>query len=459
MEKGNKNLVLGLVVVTSFITPFLGASVNIALPAMGDHFSMSAVTLSWVAMSYLLSSAVFLVPMGKLADRVGRVRIFIYGTIIVSLSSFSCAWATSTGMLLALRVIQGIGSSMMFGTNMAIITSAFPPGQRGKVIGINVTSVYLGLSLAPVLGGLMTHHLGWQSIFLFIGPLGLAVALTGLLLLKLKRSEPVTEPFDYRGSMIYVLSMSALMYGLSTLPDTLAIVLSVTGAAGLLLFGVIEMKIPHPVFDMQLLLKNRLFALSNLAAMINYATTFAVTFLLSLYLQYIKGLTAREAGLLLMVQPVMMALVASFSGRMSDRVRPGVLASLGLAVICAGLVLLAFVGATTSTSYLLFTLVIMGTGFGLFSSPNTNAVMSSVGKKDLGIASATVATMRLTGQMTSMAVATLVIHIFIGQASITESNHTQFLHTLPVVFGIFIPLSLLGIWASLARDRKPSMAG
>jgi MFS family permease len=156
---------------------------------------------------------------------------------------------------------------------------------------------------------------------------------------------------------------------------------------------------------------------------------------------------------MLVVQPALMALVASFSGRLSDRIRPGYLASAGMAIICAGLVLLTFIGAATSTAYLVVSLVIMGTGFGLFSSPNTNAIMSSVEKKDLGIASATVATMRLTGQMLSMAIATLTIHLFIGKEAITAANQGQFLKTLPITFGVFIPLSLLGIWASLSRNK------
>lgn len=443
-------------VITSFITPFLGASVNIALPALGEHFGMDAVTLSWVSMSYLLSSAVFLVPIGKAADQFGRERVFIYGTFIVSVSSFLCAWAVSTGMLLFFRVIQGIGSAMMFGTNMAIVTSAFPPEKRGKAIGINVTAVYLGLSLAPVLGGLMTHHLGWRSIFLFVGPLVFLVALTGIILLRFERTETAVGRFDYRGSLIYLFSMTALMYGLSKLPDGYAIFLAVAGAGGLVLFGRVEMKTGFPVFNMQLFLGNRLFAMSNIAALINYATTFAVTFMLSLYLQYIKGLSPREAGLLLVIQPALMAFVASFSGRLSDRIRPAYIASAGLAVICAGLLLMTLIGRETGTPYLVACLVILGTGFGLFSSPNTNAVMSSVEKKDLGIASATVATMRLTGQMVSMAIATLVIHLFLGNAVLSVANHEQFLRTIPVTFGIFIPLSLLGIWASLSRGKGSS---
>ncbi|MFO7617034.1 MAG: MFS transporter [Bacteroidales bacterium] len=450
----NPILVLALVVITSFLTPFLGSSVNIALPAIASELHMSAVGLSWVSMSFLLSSAVFLVPLGRLADLVGRVRIFIYGTIIVALSSFLCAWSQSEEMLIASRVVQGIGSAMMFGTNMAIVTSVFPPERRGWAIGITVTSVYLGLSAAPVVGGLMTEMLGWRSIFYLTGPLGLGVAVAGLLVLRPGSQEGSGQSFDFKGSLVYVLSMSGLMFGLSKLPQPFAIALVGAGIGGLLLFGWLELRTQAPVFNVRLFLGNRVFALSNLAALINYATTFAVTFILSLYLQYIKGLTPKEAGLLLVAQPVMMALVASFSGRWSDRFPPRLLASGGMAVIAVGLVMLLWLHAGTGSGYLLTALLVLGVGFGLFSSPNTNSVMSSVERKDLGIASATVATMRLTGQMVSMAIATLVIQLFMGNARITPETESAFLKTIPVTFTIFLILIGLGIWASLARERQ-----
>lgn len=449
----NRNIILGLVFVTSFVAPFLGSAVNIALPSIGSHFSMNAITMSWVSMAFLLSSAVFLLPLGRLADLAGRVRIFIFGTIIVALSSIITAWAVSGAMIITLRVIQGIGSAMMFGTNMAIVTSSFPPGQRGKAIGINVTAVYLGLSLAPFLGGVMTQALGWQSIFYITGPIVLAVGLVALITLKPGRVVYEPRSFDYMGSLVYMVSMSGLMYGLSKLPDLFAIVLAVAGMAGLILFARVELKTSMPVFNMRLFLHNRLFALSNLAALINYATTFAVTFILSLYLQYVKGLSPREAGLILVVQPVLMAITASFSGKLSDRYPPWILASSGMGIIAAGLVMLMLIDAGTTHGYLIACLVVLGIGFGLFSSPNTNSVMSSVEGQDLGIASATVATMRLTGQMVSMAIATLVIHIMIGKAPINSTNKDAFLHTIPLTFAIFIIFSLVGIRASMMRSK------
>ena len=449
-----KNFILGLMMISSFIAPFLGSSVNIALPTMSQELGMNAVTMSWVAMAFLLSSAVFLVPLGKLADIIGRVKVYILGNLIVVIASLACALARDASLLIVFRVLQGIGSAMMFGTNMAIITSVFPPNQRGKAIGINVTAVYLGLSVAPVLGGILTQTFGWQSIFLVTIPFGLFVAIAAWLVIRTDWKEAKNESFDYKGSLVYLLSMSCFMYGFSKLPDSYAIGLVVLGGLGLLAFWRIEVKATFPVFNMQLFFGNRLFALSNLAALINYATTFAVTFVLSLYLQFIKGLSPRDAGFILIAQPVMMAIVASFSGKLSDKYSPGILASMGMGIIAAGLALLIPLNGQTTTAYLISCLVLLGIGFGLFSSPNTNAVMSSVEKRYLGTASATVATMRMTGQMVSMGIATLVLHIFIGKEQISVMNEQAFLHSVSLTFAIFIGLSMVGIWASLARGRK-----
>jgi MFS family permease len=229
--------------------------------------------------------------------------------------------------------------------------------------------------------------------------------------------------------------------------------LTVLGLAGFLAFIYIELKLAYPVMNIHLFKNNRVFAFSNLAALINYAATFAITFILSLYLQYIKGLTPKEAGTLLVTQPLVMMVVASFSGRMSDRHDPRILSSTGMAVITVGLIFLSFLDDATVTMYIIGSLVILGTGFGLFSSPNTNSIMSAVEKKFLGVASATVGTMRLTGQMVSMGIATMVMNVFIGNAKIIPSNHYLFIHSTRVIFVLFSFLCFIGVFASLARGK------
>lgn len=450
----NKSLVLILVMVTSFMTPFMSTAVSLALPVISNQFSLNAISMSWVAMSFLLATAVFMVPMGKLSDILGRKKVFIWGNLIVAASSILCALSWSGEVLIAMRVIQGFGSAMMFATSMALITSVYPPKERGKAIGLSVTAVYVGLSASPVIGGFLIGWFGWESLFYVPAPIGIAVAIISYLAIKTDWREAQNEQFDYRGSLLYLVAMSAFMYGFSQLPDPTAIALTVVGAIGIVLFIRVELKATFPVLNMQLFAQNRHFALSNLAALINYATTFAITFLLSLYLEYIKGLSPSDAGILLVTQPAMMALVASFAGRLSDKYDSGWLASGGMAIIAVGLVMLIPLNEATTTSYLIASLAILGFGFGLFSSPNTNAIMSSVEKKYLGIASATVGTMRLTGQMMSMGIATLIIHLFMGSAKIVTSNHPQFMHSARVTFAIFVALCILGIWASLARGKN-----
>jgi MFS family permease len=417
---------------------------------------MGAVGMSWVSMAFMLSSAVFLVPLGKLADIRGRKRIYLLGNVLIALGSAACALSVSGHMLIAFRAFQGVGSAMVFGTGMAIITSVFPPNRRGRAIGISVTAVYLGLSLAPFLGGILTQYLGWRSIFYLTIPFELLVVLVTWRYVKEEWADAKGERFDLPGSLLYLLSMSAFMFGFSHLPGLVPIILVTAGLVGLLGFVFLEMKVSSPVFNMILFTSNRLFAMSNLAALINYATTAAITFLLSLYLQYILGLSPRDAGMILITQPAVMALVASYSGRLSDRRDPRILSSAGMAVIVAGLILLSFLSETSSLSYLVPTLVLVGFGFGMFSSPNSNAIMGSVGKKYLGVASATVGTMRLTGQMMSMGIATLLLQVYIGNRPLSSGLSVEFLASMRTTFVIFAVLCTLGVVASLARGKSKS---
>ena len=452
--KTSRSLILFVVILTSFINPFLGAAINIALPSISEEFSLGAVGMSWVAMAFLLSSAVFLVPLGKLADIKGRKRIFFIGNIIIALSSVFCALSPSGGMLILFRAIQGIGSAMVFGTGVAIISSVYPPKERGKAIGITVTSVYIGLSLAPFLGGILTQYLGWRSIFYATVPFELLVIWITWRYIKEEWADAKGEKFDLSGSVIYLFSMSAFMFGFSRLPELSAIVLAVVGLLGLLGFVIHEMKLTSPIFNIRLLTSNRLFAFSNLAALINYATTFAITFLLSLYLQYVLGLSPRDAGMVLIAQPIMMAIVASISGKLSDKYDPRILSSIGMGVIVGGLIMLSFLTEQSSITYLVVILAVVGFGFGMFSSPNTNAIMGSVDRKYLGVASATVGTMRLTGQMMSMGIATLILRVFIGNNPISSQYAAGFMTSMKTTFMVFVGLCILGVFASLARGKS-----
>jgi len=449
----SKEVVLLVASTASFIFPFMGSSVNIALPSIGSELSLDAVTLGWIATAYILASATLLVPFGRIADIYGRKKVFTYGVIVFTVSSFLSGIAGSAAMLISFRVLQGIGGAMIAGTGVAMLTSVFPAAERGKALGINVAATYAGLSLGPVLGGVLTQHLGWRSIF-FVGvPLGLVVL--GVILRKVKGdwAEAKGEKFDLAGSIIYSLALVVLVYGFTMLPAMLGVWLIVAGVIGLSAFVRWETKMRSPVLDMNLFKNNRVFAFSNLAALINYSATYAVAFFISLYLQYIKGFSPQSAGLILVAMPAVQAVFSPLAGRLSDRIEPGVIASMGMALTTAGLVLFIFLNGKTSLEFIMGALILIGFGFALFSSPNTNAVMGAAPKTAYGVASATVATMRQVGMVFSMGIAMLMFALHIGRVEITPEYYPAFLESMKTSFIIFAVLCFGGIFASLARGK------
>jgi EmrB/QacA subfamily drug resistance transporter len=427
------------------------SSVNVALPAIQKEFGADAVVLSWVATALLLAVAVFLIPLGRIGDIYGRKKIFTLGLGVYTLASLAGAFSVSMSMLIAVRVFQGFGTAMFVTTGMAIVTSVFPPQRRGRAIGLYVSAVYIGLSVGPFAGGLLTQHLGWRSNFGVVVPFGAASIWVTLKYLEGEWADAAGETFDVAGSLLYGASVFLLVYGASLLPQMTAVYMILIGAVTLLAFVHCELRTAQPVFDVRLFSGNRLFAFSCLAALINYAATFAVTFLISLFLQYIKGLSPQAAGSILVVQPVVMACFSPLAGRLSDRIEPRLIASAGMALTVLGLLLFARVGTGTSIYVIIAALVVLGFGFALFSSPNMNAIMGAVDKKFFGIASGTVAAMRLLGQMTSMAVAMVVFAVFIGREQITPANYDLFLKSVRISFGLFAVLCALGIFFSLYR--------
>ncbi len=452
-DRAAKLTALTIASLSSFITPFMISSINIALPVIGKEFKTDAVVLSWVATSYLLAAAVSLVPFGKLADIYGRKKIYMIGMGLFTLTSLLSAVATSAPMLIIFRIFQGAGSAMVFATGIAILSSVYPVEERGKVLGITVAAVYIGLSCGPFFGGFLTHHLSWRSLFLINIPFGVLVILLIVFKLKGEWKGVAGQKFDLTGSIIYGTAIFAFMYGISILPAAMSIILILTGVAGLVAFVKWELVVANPVFEVNLFVSNRTYAFSCLAALINYSATFAVTFLLSLYLQYIKGLPPQGAGVVLVSTPIMMAIFSPFAGRLSDRVEPRVISSLGMGLTAFGLVLLIVLNNHTALMYIIASLMILGFGFALFSSPNINAIMSSVDKRFYGIASASVGTMRLLGQVLSMGIVTLIFSLFIGRAQITPHYYPKLIKSVRVAVIIFSGLSVGGIYFSRYRGQ------
>jgi EmrB/QacA subfamily drug resistance transporter len=453
-EKTSKKTVLLVSTFAAFLTPFLSSAINLALPSIGKDLNANAISLGWVISSFLLSAAIFLLPFGRLADILGRKKIFSTGILLFTISSFLIIFAHSIAYLIVFRIFQGISSAMIFGTSLAIITSVYQPGERGKAMGINITATYLGLSCGPIIGGFLTQYFGWRSIFVFLVPFGVVSLILIKRKIKTEWADAAGEIFDWRGSAIYGIALSSFMYGFSGLPSTLGWIFISIGALLAVLFIYLEKKTSNPVFDIKLILKNKVFAFSGLAALINYSATSATGFFISLYLQYLKGLDSRTAGLIMISQPIAMTLLSPLAGRLSDRKNPGVIASTGMGLTASGLVLLCFIKESTPNFLIVLLLILMGIGFGLFSSPNSNAIMSSVEKRHLGIASGIVGTMRMVGQMMSMGIAMMLISLYIGKETINPSTYPGLMSGMKTGFLVFSLLSVCGIFASLARNEK-----
>lgn len=452
-DKTNKMTVLLVATIASFLTPFMASSVNVALPVIASELAANAIMLSWITTSYLLTSAMLSVPFGRIADIYGTKKIFILGIIIFTIATLLASFSPSVEFLIFARVLQGAGSAAIFVTGLAIITHAFPPGEVGKAIGLNVSAVFIGLVMGPVLGGVLTQYIGWRSIFYLIAPLG--VLATVLVIWKLKEKEWAEcrdEKLDITGSVLYAIALLLVLAGFSNITNLTGKLMLILGIISIIGFVIWELRIEQPVLEMKLFFKNRKFAFSNLAALISFSGTFAVVFLLSLYLQYIKGLDPRGAGLVLATQTFVMALMSPIAGRLSDKYESRILASIGMAITTAGLIIFAFLNAETSIYVILLSLVLMGIGSGIFSTPNTHAVMNSVKKRYFGVASATVSTMRIIGQTLSMGMVLVIFSVYVGAVQFYPGNYPALLQSINVIFTISAILGFIAIFASLARN-------
>ncbi len=450
----NRRAALLVATLASFLFPFMGGAANVAVPVVGTEFRADAAALNWIVTAFIVVSAMGALPFGRLADIVGRKRMFLTGTAVLGLGTLLCVPATSLPLLIAARAVQGVGAALLAGTAPAILISVYPPQERGRVLGIQTAAVYAGLATGPVLGGLLTHWFGWRSVFLFSLVVTELTWLTARTRLVGEWAEARGERFDRLGAVLCAAAVGLLTVGVTLLKSWApAVWLAGAGVAALVLFVWHESRTAQPILDVRLLRRNRMFAMSNLAALISYAATFAATYLLSLYLQVARGLSPQAAGGLILAGPVVQAALSPWAGRLSDRVAPRLVASIGMTLCTVALGGLALIGRTTALPLVVAVVMLLGAGFALFSSPNTNAVMSSVDRRMYGVAAATLGTVRQVGMTLSMALVTVVLTLHLGRAPVTPAVAGPLVAAMRVAFAIFALLCLLGVPASLARGR------
>ena len=332
MENSAKQvrITLAIVMVASFITPFMSNAINLAIPAIGEEFGGNQSWLNWVVSGFLIPYAAFLLPFGHLADRYGRRRIFLLGMIIVALSALGCALAPSLPVLVAFRVVSGISSAMVFSNTPAILTSVVSPRSRGKMLGLNSAATYVGLSAGPVLGGLITGSLSWRGIFWFNFLLALIVVV--LTVWKLTGEwKGSSGKADALGSVLCVAAQGLMLFGLGSLTKGPGYLVSfIAGAVLLAVFVWYESRRSDALIPVRYIVRNRPFIFSNLANFINYSAVFALSYVLSLYLQTALGIDSATSGLILLIEPALMAVLSPVTGALSDKVRPAVLAAVGM---------------------------------------------------------------------------------------------------------------------------------
>lgn len=445
-----------VVITTAFITTFTGSALNLAVPDLGTYFGVSAGFVGWLITVYTLIVAAFSVPWGRIADLTGRKRILVIGLLIFSTASVASIFGNSMWMLILFRGIQGIGAAMIFSTNTAVLISAFPGKERGKVLGYSIASTYVGLSAGPVVGGFLNHNFGWRSIFV------LTAAIAGIALILAWRRlpndtmQPEDVDYDKTGTLLYLGMILLTMYGLSELGHgILPILLTAAGLVLAILFVRHELKAAEPIVQVRMFRDNIAYTFSNLAALMNYGATYAISYLLSIYLQVVMGFSSQTAGLILIVQPVLMAILSPAAGRWSDKISPFKLASLGMAFCAAGVLLCAFFNLETRLWLVIAALTVTGIGFALFSSPNTNAVMACVEKQDYGVASSILATMRSLGHTLSMVIVTVIVNNYMGAQALEAAPPQLLIKTMHLAFAIYTGICIVGIFISLKRNGQP----
>jgi EmrB/QacA subfamily drug resistance transporter len=441
-------LIVGILV--SFLTPFVRSSINLALPSIAYDFDLSAVSLTWISTVYLLVNAILYIPFGRIGDIYGRKRIFQYGLIIFTISSFVSAFSTSGEMFLFIRIFQAIGNAMIFANLNAMISSAFPVNERGRAFGLTSMGVFVGLIVGPILGGAITEIVGWRTLFYLDTVIGI-IAAFAITRFKHDWVDAEGEKLDILGSFLLGISLIFIIYGFSDPTSSYSLFLIIAGIIGLSAFYLVERRVAFPLINLDLF-NSKSFTFGNITAFINYGAFVSVGFILTLYLQYLKGYGPLTAGLIVSIQSIMMVIVSPYAGRLSDKIDPRNVSTAGMVLTTIGVALMTLIDYKNATYLGGVSLIIFGAGIGLFYSSNTKVVMGAVDKKYFGVAGATLSNVRSMGQIFGIGIVMLIISAILGNAQIMPSNYPELFTSIKIAFVAIAVLSAVGIFTSIFED-------
>ena len=453
MKITSESYVVFVSFITSFFAVFLSVGIVLGVPSIADEFAMNNVVQNWIPTIALLVVAVFTLPAGQISGKYGVKKSLIIGVLIFIFASLGACLSFTTEIFLLFRVVQGIGMAFLNVSAMAMVVQAINPQNRGKALGFTVTGIYLAGSLSPVLCGFLVYNLGWRAMFYFVIPF-LVLCLI-LMLLKIPGEWKTYEKdkIDSIGYLIYGIGILLFIYGFTNLMNTVGWVCVIIGLCLLIIFAYYELNVESPAFNMRLF-KNMKFTSSNIAALCSYLAIAAITTILNYHFQYVRNWDAQLTGIMLIITPIIMALIAPNAGKLSDKIHPQKLAAFGMSIATVTLLILLFLDANTPIYLIVVAMILQGVGMGLFTTPNTNAIMSSVPPKETPNASAAQSAMRTIGQTMSLGLLTLVFAWIMGSLKLSSEHADLIVQCSQIVCMICTVVCIVAIFASLVGIRS-----
>jgi len=449
--------VMSTVLTGVFMSTLDGSIVNVALPTIASDFHYELSVLQWVVTVYLLTICSVLPIFGRLADMIGTKKVFAMGYLLFALGSVLCGLSPNLGFLIFARIVQAIGSAALMSNSFAIITATFPAGERGKALGLVGTFVALGSLTGPALGGLLIGWAGWRSIFYINVPIGILAMIATWLILNEEAKPKERGSFDLAGAILFAVGIISLLYAVNNGSDwgwTNPLIIGgiILGIILLVVFVIVEKKQKHPMLSLSLF-RIRPFLLGSIAGLLSFVAMFANNMILPFYLQHVLLYKPTQVGLLMMAFPVALAITAPLSGRASDRTGPMILTTTGLALIAVGLFYFSTLDATSQFYQVVLGSLLMGSGAGLFQSPNNNSIMSSVPRHELGIAGAINSLVRNIGMIIGIAFSVTLFEALGGVSTPTYEQTGLFMHAYHVVMLSAMGVALIAMFISISRKN------
>ena len=426
-QSGSKYLVFGALAIGLFASVVDHGSVIVALPSIAEDLYIELPSVQWVVIGFALVISALLLPMGRMADIIGQKRVYILGSVILVVGAAAAGFSPNLATLLLARILQGVGAAMTQGTGMAIMTSVFPSHERGRAVGLLMTTVGVGAVVGPAIGGLVVDFIHWRAVFFLNIPLGLLGVAVTLAVLRRWESDRASKgsSFDWTGAFLSTGVLVALLLGLTlavsrgwtSVPILIAFVLSASMFIGFIWW---ELRAPVPMFDLRFF-RDRVFSCGVAAAFLTFLGQSAVLFLMPFYIQNVLGFSPKIAGLVVMPGALCMAILGAVSGTLSDKFGWRWFTVGGMASSTVGLIILSRVTETSHLYEVIPGLILISGGMGTFYSPNSSSVLSAVGRESYGVVAGFLNLVRNSANVMSLAIATTIVTITMGSLGFEPS--------------------------------------